>query len=66
MRFYKLLCLARPGLPREDMSEMMRMTCATIFNSGGQIFDVASFGDRPLDYALKAHGDRFKQVQGDP
>ena len=62
MRFYKLLCLARPGLSREDLSDMLRVTSATVYNSGGQIFDLASFGDRPLEYSLRAHGDRYKQV----
>ena len=62
MRFYKLLCLARPRLPREELADTIRTASTTIFQSGGQILDIESYGDRPLEYHLKAQGERYNQV----
>ncbi|KAK9837543.1 hypothetical protein WJX84_010054 [Apatococcus fuscideae] len=62
MRFYKLLCLARPQLPKEDLGEIIRMTTTTIYNTGGQVYDLCNHGDRPLDYWLRVHGDRYNKA----
>ncbi|KAK9835609.1 hypothetical protein WJX74_004184 [Apatococcus lobatus] len=38
------------------------MMSTNIYNSGGQVFDLASFGERPLEYTLKARSDRYQQA----
>lgn len=64
MPLYELLCLARPRLPREDMSRMISRVGSAVFDKGGVITELKSFAEQPLAYPIRKTHGKYEEVRG--
>ena len=63
MPLYELFCLAKPALAKPAVAEILRTAGNTIFQKGGIVTDVKSFGEIPLAYEIRKAGGIFKEVR---
>jgi ribosomal protein S6 len=62
MPLYELLCLARPVLQREDLRRMIAKIGRTVYDKGGVVMDVQSYGLHPLAYKIRGVHGKYDQV----
>jgi hypothetical protein len=62
MPLYELLCLARPVLQREDLRRMIAKVGRTVYDKGGVVMDVKSYGLHPLAYKIRGVHGKYDQV----
>ncbi|KAI8467945.1 MAG: hypothetical protein J3K34DRAFT_428817 [Monoraphidium minutum] len=58
---YQLLCLARP-MAAGELSAMMQKVGNVVFNAGGVVTDVKSYGRQYLAYKIRGVHGRFDQA----
>lgn len=64
MPLYELLCLARPVLPRAELAAMISAVGGLVYDKGGVITNVVSYGKQPLAYRIKGVQGKFEEVRG--
>ncbi len=63
MPVYELLCLARPALAKDEVGRMIRRVGAVLYERGGVIMDIRSYGDQPLAYKVRGGREKYEQVR---
>jgi ribosomal protein S6 len=59
---YQVLCLARP-MAAGELSAMMQKVGSTVYNAGGVVTDVKSYGKQYLAYKIRGVHGKFDQVR---
>ena len=62
---YQLLCLARP-MAAGELSSMMQKVGSVVFNSGGVVTEVKSYGRQHLAYKIRGVHGKYEQVRAGP
>ena len=62
MPCYRLFCLAKPGLGREQQVAVIRTAATSILDGGGVLMDLRSFGEKALAYIVRPAGQAFDEV----
>lgn len=62
MPLYELLCLARPRIVRDDMARMIQRVGNAVFDKGGVITDLKSYGDQGLAYPIRKTHGKYEEV----
>ena len=62
MPCYRLFCLAKPGLPKDQQAAVIRTAATAVLGGGGVLMDLHSFGEKPLAYPVRPAGQRFDEV----
>jgi small subunit ribosomal protein S6 len=62
MPLYELLCLAKPLLPKDDMFRMMHKVGTVVFDKGGIITTLKSYGNQTLAQDIRKTPQKFSQV----
>jgi ribosomal protein S6 len=63
MPLYELLCLARPLLPRNELQRMIQKVGGMVYEKGGVVTNVVSYGKQPLAYKIKGVQGKFDEVR---
>lgn len=66
MPWYELFCLARPQLARVQQAELLKTAASAVFNGGGVVADLKSFGERRLAYDVREAGNKWSEVSNVP
>ncbi|KAK9809466.1 hypothetical protein WJX73_000413 [Symbiochloris irregularis] len=59
MPAYELFALAKPHLERAQRIEVVRAAANAVFNGGGVLMDVKSYGNRETAYTLRRSGEAY-------
>lgn len=59
---YEILCLAKPLLPRAQLTRMMQRTGELVMSEGGIVMDVISYGDQSLAYDIRKPFVKFDKA----
>lgn len=62
MPLYELLCLARPLLPRDELQRMIQKVGGLVYNKGGVVTNVVSYGKQPLAYKIRGVHGKYEEV----
>lgn len=62
MPLYELFCLAQPQLRKSQLAEIMRKAGVVVFDKGGVVTNIQSFGDRPLAYDIRKPTGKYSEV----
>ena len=62
MPCYRLFCLAKPGLGRDQQAAVIRTAATSILDGGGVLMDLRSFGEKALAYVVRPAGQAFDEV----
>lgn len=65
MPLYELLCLARPLLLRDELQSMIQKVGGMVYNKGGVVTNVVSYGKQPLAYKISGVQGKFDEVSSD-
>jgi small subunit ribosomal protein S6 len=60
---YELFALAKPGLAKTHLADIMKSASRVVLDHGGIITDIKSFGDQPLAYDIRKPGTKFGEVR---
>lgn len=64
MPLYELFALAKPGLGKAQLAQIMRAVGSQVLEAGGIITDLRSYGERRLAYDIRQPGARYREVGG--
>lgn len=62
MPLYELFCLARPQLAKAELKEVIKAASRAVFQQGGVITDLKSFGLRPLAHDIRKPSGKYNEV----
>lgn len=63
MPLYELLALGVPRLPKEEVARMIQRLGRAVYDRGGVITDVKSYGEQPLAYKIRGTSGKYDQVR---
>lgn len=62
MPLYELFCLARPQLQKTHLADIIRKAGVAVFDKGGVVTDIKSFGDRKLAYDIRKPSGKYSEA----
>lgn len=62
MPLYELLCLARPLLPKAELQSMISRVGGLVYDKGGVVTEVVSYGKQALAYKIKGVRGKYDEV----
>lgn len=63
MPLYELLALGVPRLPREEVARIIQRLGRAVYDRGGVVTDVKSYGEQPLAYKIRGTSGKYDQVR---
>jgi len=63
MVLYDAMVIVRASAPRAHVAEVLRKLGARVFDAGGVVCDVASYGARTLAYEFRTPGEKHFEVR---
>ncbi|PRW51089.1 mitochondrial ribosomal S6 [Chlorella sorokiniana] len=62
MPFYELFALAKPGLGKQQLAQILRAVGQQVMEHGGVVTDIRSYGERRLAYDIRQPGARYSEA----
>ncbi len=63
MPLYELLALGVPRLPRDEVARIIQRLGRAVYDRGGVVTGVKSYGEQPLAYKIRGTSGKYDQVR---